>query len=139
MRGAFHAPWQSWLRQDCSHRGGLHPSSPGYLFRGSLTIFDSQEPGVSRWLGLCVIYVDYTYSARTSKPERQVQMMFKTSVELIPERMFVFGQHSRIGLQARTPCGNSFRLLTHGGVRYAGPVTLLYTSCQISWLSSTPP
>jgi hypothetical protein len=37
--------------------------------------------------------VDYTYLAQTSKPECQVQMMAKTSVQLIVGRMLVFGQH----------------------------------------------
>jgi hypothetical protein len=31
--------------------------------------------------------VDYTCFAETSKPECQVQVMAKTSVQLIPERM----------------------------------------------------
>jgi hypothetical protein len=37
--------------------------------------------------GQCALYVGYTCFAQTSRPERQVEMMVKTSVQLILERM----------------------------------------------------
>jgi len=45
---------------------------------GSLTIFDSQEPGVIEWLGwYAIVYLDYTASTQTSKRGRQTQALVR--------------------------------------------------------------
>jgi hypothetical protein len=52
----------------------VHSSSPGRPVRDSLSIFDSQEPGVIKWPNI-IICSNHIGFEQTSKRECQMQML----------------------------------------------------------------